>query len=162
MSVKPTYAKFLQHFNVVKGGLDHVATTLGGKVQFNIENGIFTNACAIRMSYALNKSGITIPYAKGKTSSGENKEAWYIYNVTNLRQFLKEKFGQPETFTPSEARTQLMGKKGIILFTVKGWSDASGHATLWGGERCADACYFPDDHEDIRLSTQAVEFWELP
>jgi len=163
MANKPFYSVALQHFNAIKVSLSQVGEKLGGKVKLNIDNGVFKNGCAIRMSYVLNKSGVTIPHISGKTSSGENKDAWYIYNISNLRLFLIEKFGRPEKFTPTEARLKLADKKGIISFGVSGWEDgASGHITLWKGGACADACYFPDDHNDVRLSTHTVEFWKLP
>jgi len=162
MSVKPRYSELLQHFNVVKGDVSNVGAVVGGKVKLNIDNKIFENACAIRISYVLNKAGITIPYRDGETSSGEDK-AWYLYRVKDLRTFLIEKFGKPKTFTPTEARAQLVDKKGIILFGVSGWGNASGHFTLWGGaeEKCADSCYFPDDIIQPGVSTQSVELWEL-
>ncbi|UTV29253.1 type VI secretion system amidase effector protein Tae4 [Photobacterium atrarenae] len=33
--------------------------------------------------------------------------------------------------------------KGILVVDVDVWSDASGHATIWTGNRCTDHCYFP-------------------
>ncbi|WP_425605493.1 T6SS effector amidase Tae4 family protein [Pseudoxanthomonas putridarboris] len=29
--------------------------------------------------------------------------------------------------------SQIKGKNGIVMFSVKGWSDATGHFTLWEG-----------------------------
>ena len=40
--------------------LNEVGKKIGGKVQYNIDQGIFQNACAIRMSYALNYSGVPV------------------------------------------------------------------------------------------------------
>jgi RHS repeat-associated protein len=50
---------------------------IGGKVGQNGNSGGFKNSCAIRMSYALNKSGCTIPYVKDRTSSGADGN-WYF------------------------------------------------------------------------------------
>jgi hypothetical protein len=36
-------------------------------------------------------------------------------------------------------------KRGIVAFTVSGWSDASGHIALWNGSE------FRDDHDDFRF-----------
>ncbi|WP_226702028.1 T6SS effector amidase Tae4 family protein [Microbulbifer elongatus] len=44
-------------------------------------------------------------------------------------------------------------KKGILVFEVDQWSDASGHATVWNGNACSDKCYFP-------ISKKAY-LWEL-
>jgi hypothetical protein len=47
---------------------------IGGKVlQAHIDDPIaFNNSCALRMSRALNYSGVKIPYDRGKTLSGAN------------------------------------------------------------------------------------------
>ena len=85
-----------------------------------------------------------------------------------------------------EVETQLLpkikGKKGIIVFDVKGWSNASGHFTLWDGKNLAYVG--PGDHnnpasieyyfwfmrEDIYFKggfktrvtqTTDITFWEL-
>lgn len=120
--------------------LAHVAQVIGGKVKYNIEAGIFTNSCALRLSYVLNYSGILIPFASGKTSSGSDGK-WYIPRVKDLVRFLEDSFGAPDQtlLNPSPDKVK---EKGILVFEVNGWSDASGHATLWGGAACSDSCYF--------------------
>ncbi|MDH5858164.1 T6SS effector amidase Tae4 family protein [Lampropedia aestuarii] len=47
----------------------------------------------------------------------------------------------------SPKSSDFSGKKGIIVFRVNQWSDATGHATVWNGTSCADACYFPESSE---------------
>jgi hypothetical protein len=53
----------------------------------------------------------------------------------------------------------LAGKKGLILFEVKGWNDALGHATLWDGTRCYDHCYF--NEPGVNYKTERANFWSL-
>ncbi|WP_239323964.1 T6SS effector amidase Tae4 family protein [Snodgrassella gandavensis] len=50
-------------------------------------------------------------------------------------------------------------KKGIILFEVSGWSDATGHATLFNGYKCYDSCYF-NEPESTYIAERA-NFWSL-
>lgn len=51
-------------------------------------------------------------------------------------------FGKPDDELTHLQQSDLSNKKGIIVFDVPGWSDASGHATLWNGVTCSDSCYF--------------------
>jgi len=158
MNNKPSYSTALHHFNAIyKGGnFKHVADTIGGKVKLNIDNGTFENLCAVRMSYVLNKCGITILKADGATSGGQDGQR-YLYRVSDLRSFLTRKFGQPDLTDSSPSHSALIGKKGIIIFEAH-FSNATGHVTLWGGgnseKDCSDKCYFP--------SSTKVYLWELP
>lgn len=121
-------------------------TKIGGKVDYSINKvpegqGRFENACAIRLSYVLNQTGFKIPYIAGQTVSGANG-SWYIYKVRTMIAYLHKVFGPPEhTFTNPSAYA-LAKHKGILVVGVDGWSDASGHATIWNGVSCSDSCYF--------------------
>jgi hypothetical protein len=55
---------------------------------------------------------------------------------------------------------ELSGKKGVVLFEVRGWDDAAGHATLWNGRQCYDHCYFNEPGANYR--TDRASFWVLP
>lgn len=142
-----------------------VAKTVGGMVAHNILNlppgQRWENTCAVRMSYILNKSGMTIPHSGTKTVSGADKHQ-YFYRVPDLIEFLTQRWGKPDLtmpFPPSGGG-QLNGKKGIILFEVSGWNNARGHATLWNGSTCYDHCYFNEPGANYR--TDRAYFWSLP
>lgn len=135
---------------------------IGGKVELNFDMGIFGNACATRVSKALNMSGGThlIPFYKavgpngkyeGQVSSGKNKH-WYIFRVKILNKYLTEKYGKPEVYSPAEHTNKLNGRKGIVIYEVHGWSDATGHADLWDGTKCVYKGYGSVSHK--------VLFWE--
>ncbi len=72
---------------------------------------------------------------EAQVSSGKNK-LWYIFRVKMLVKHLKSKYGEPEDFKSSEYKKKLKDRKGIIVFEVTGWSDATGHADLWDGKKC--------------------------
>lgn len=77
-----------------------VFKSIGDKVELNYDLGIFNNACATRVSRALNKIGgvHSIPYIKdfspngkleSQVSSGPQKK-WYIFRVKMLKKFLEK------------------------------------------------------------------------
>ena len=152
MANRPTFNLVWGAFSRVNGSVSHVGQVIGGKVKTNIDGGIFTNACAIRMSYVLNQTGFPIPGNAGAVSSGANG-AKYLYRVSDLTPHLVATFGKPDQVVQRPSTASFAGKKGIVVFEVAVWSDASGHATLWNGTACSDSCYFPE-------STRA-SLWEL-
>jgi len=125
---------------------EDVFKLIGGKVELNFDMGVFNNACATRVSRALNASGgiHVIPYfedigpsgkMESQVSSGRNKQ-WHIFRVKMLVKHLTKFYGKSEELKPYEYKEKVKGRKGIIVFEVSGWSDATGHADLWDGYRC--------------------------
>lgn len=140
---------------------ENVAQVVGGKVAAHIRDkkNPWKNTCAVRMSYILNQSGLTIPNISGKTQTGHDNQN-YFYRVRDVISFLRNQWGEPEVVAyPQSGGGSLVGKRGIILFEVHGWSDASGHATLFDGTTCYDHCYFNEPEATYR--TDKANFWEL-
>lgn len=152
MAQRPNFNLAWAAFSRVNGSVAHVGQVIGGKVRLNIDGGIFTNACAIRMSYVLNQTGFPITANAGAVSSGDGG-ARYLYRVKDLVPHLEKLFGKPEHTHEKPTAANFAGKRGILVFDVPIWSDASGHATLWNGTMCSDSCYFAE-------STRA-SLWEL-
>jgi hypothetical protein len=142
------------HFSAIygDGNTASVGKKIGGKVQQNIETGLshtdagFKNACAIRMSYSLNYSGVQVGTGEWATVSGADKKL-YIYRVKDLLKYLQTNFGEADKTVNSPKPIDFEGMKGILVFNVSGWSNASGHATLWDGRTCSDHCHFPISRE---------------
>lgn len=116
-----------------------VGQLIGGKVEENIKANIFQNACAIRLSYAFNYSGLPISKYDGKVSSGKDKK-WYLYRVEDMKSFVKRNIGG----TPIKGHSpkDFRGKKGIIIFTDCNWANASGHVDLFNGKEVEGHGYF--------------------
>lgn len=154
-AVKPTFLRAQSHFRKIYGDgtLAHVSNTLGGKVQVNIDGEFFENACAIRMSYVLNKVGLSVPRMANQTVSGADSSQ-YIYKVKDLVAFLRLRLGASDLVIINPRAADFSGRKGILIFEVNGWRSAAGHATLWDGRSCIDSCYFP-------IASKAY-LWELP
>jgi hypothetical protein len=141
-----------------------VARIIGGTVAKNIHlappHG-WTNTCALRLSYVLNYSGVQIPQIKRKTVSGGDHRH-YFFRVKDVIEFLHLRWGKPDLQLPfPESQQTVLGEKqGVVLFEVKGWNDANGHATLWNGSGCYDHCYF--NEPGLHYRTERASFWALP
>lgn len=135
---------------------EQIKTKVGGKVNA----GWITNTCVIKLSMAFNGTQFAIPnhFPGLLTVSGADKK-WYALRVKEFRKYLENKFGKPDLVHKnvrklSAVPTDFIGKTGIIAFEVAGWSDASGHFTLWNGHRCLDnSDYWGNSHE--------VVLWEV-
>ncbi|ENZ9095862.1 T6SS effector amidase Tae4 family protein [Enterobacter sp. 214E4] len=79
--------------------------------------------------------------AAGKLCLGQIRTG--IYQVRDLLIYLHKRYGKPDKTVENPKVSDFENMKGIMVFTVNGWSDASGHATLWNGKTCSDHYYFP-------------------
>lgn len=134
------YSTLSSNFAVVKDlNPTEVGKVIGGKVEQNCNSGVFRNACAIRLSYAFNKSGLFITKYDGAVSSGKDKR-WYLYRVEDMINFVKKHIGG----TPLKGKgpKDFKGKKGIIIFKNCNWSDATGHVDLFDGKKVEGHDYF--------------------
>jgi hypothetical protein len=118
------------------GSPEFVKQMIGGKVNA----AWIVNTCTIRMSYTFNHAGLLIPRGfagLNVVSGGDGLN--YAYRVAEFRQWMVAAVGKPAV---KGARSAVEGKKGVIMFDVRGWSDATGHFDLWNGGKCAHEEYF--------------------
>jgi len=134
---------------------------LGGKFSQLYDAPGYENTCAVRMSYALNRSGLKLPKNPVKDASVDAKDGyWYWLRVADLKAELTRRFKGvdeqvglttiPRGLLSDDAAMvevyqtrrkegqafmdkQLAGRNGIVVFDVGGFGDASGHFTLWDG-----------------------------
>lgn len=147
-----------------RGTVQDVLQMIGHPTQAWIKN-----TCAIRVSYAMNHSGVPelrlnrslaatprgrIEYiSHGRTPSGPPPpSAAYIFRVTELANYMLQRYGRPQVWAKKtdNPRAAVHGKKGVILFVVSGWSDATGHFDVWNGQDPAGSEYF-DKASDVFL-----------
>lgn len=160
MKKLPVWSELLKHFPNKDAG--DVFTEIGGKVQFNYDIGVFSNACATRVSRSLNFSqgDHNIHFFKTKDSDGKDvvqvssggKKRWYIYRVKALIHYLTQTYSAPKAVDKAKYKQELKGKKGIIVFEIKGWDDATGHADLWDGAKVV--------RDDYGHKAHNILFWE--
>ena len=162
----------------VAADLEKIGRVIGGAVKTNFDTGAaelraapegsypphpvgFTNGCATRMSYVLNNCGIAIPKVPGRTVTGGDHKN-YIYRVSLMVDFLESVFGKPDIAEGSGAlRPHFLNKKGIIRFGVT-FADASGHVTLWDGQRAVDEDYFDVERVRPNVHLLGVGLWLCP
>jgi len=137
----------------------------------NNEN--YNNACALRVSRALNYSGIIIPNITNQTFLGDDGK-YYFLGARNLNKWMRKTFGTNDGdsttphndshfhYTALQAGTNgqnlptlLQGKKGIFsMVTQNSW--ASGHAdALKDDGTCVNNCHFYD------APIIYIDIWEL-
>lgn len=137
-----------------------VGKRIGGKVGYNIEAGIFQNACPIRMSYVLNYNGIPIPRSGYAVVSGDDKK-WYMFRVNEMMTFLERTFGMPDRTAKTPKTSDFVGVKGILVVKGHGWSNALGHVTLWDGNVCSDSCHLAADPDNGTFTPEVASLWTL-
>jgi len=168
---RPSFGTAWNTFSRVNVSVSEVGRIIGGKVNYNINEippeheGRWTNACAIRMSYVLNKTGFPVRRGKYLTVSGADG-MWYIPRVEGMTIYLRAVFGDPDIAAGhssySPAPDDFKGMQGILVVTGGGFSDASGHVTLWNGSICSDACHLAGDPHNGFFVPRKAELWVLP
>lgn len=139
----------------------------------------YENTCAVRMSYALNRSGLKLGNAP--SNGGEiaaNDGFLYWIRVSELSPYLEKQFKGadeeltlpviPATLIDDDAElavrfkarvklaedwlaARLAGRRGIVVFKVGGWVGATGHFTLWDGTDRTLAYAAPHDDPTNKL-----------
>lgn len=135
----------------------------------------YNNACALRLSYALNHGGMPIKDNKQPSGGTRLKGAdgnIYYTGVYTVRDFLALNWGKadkPYTLKVMSTKKQnsdlydeltKFSKKGVVSMKVTGWDDAAGHITLWTGSDFADGSDYLRDPRDSVIVTE-FQFWEL-
>jgi hypothetical protein len=137
------------------------------------------NTCAIRISRALNYSGIIIPVLPDNPNGSKNTVKGadglnYIINAKALNAWMKKTFGTNPTnyvhYTSSQGGVKgknfpglLTGKKGIYsmvsLQSIQN-SWGTGHADLFENGECLLNCHFYDVNNDF-VPVDYIDIWIL-
>lgn len=163
----PDFVKLNQFYPT--GEAEDVKARLGGA----INAAWITNTCTIRLSRALNYSGVTVPWnfpvlaSNGKQAAavtvlGADKKR-HMIRVREMWQWVKKIFGKSvsaryETGELPGPPAAIMGKQGILYVKVDVWSDATGHFGVWNGSNWLST----GSHDQMgyfKLSS-GYEFWE--
>jgi RHS repeat-associated protein len=131
------------------------------------DNNPYANTCALRMSTALNKSGndidTDVKNSKGQkmyTLEGSDGKD-YALRKSDIKDYMKGEYGKADISTKSTDKdfdskvSEIKGQKGVVVFDVTGWGDATGHVTIYDGKgSCGHDCYFPDSDKIKQENTQ--------
>ncbi|ARU58386.1 type VI secretion system-associated effector [Oleiphilus messinensis] len=167
------WAQFPDHIQYPT--LKDLFTHIGGTLARNINvpgfgpNG---NTCAVRISRALNYSNApiskkTVNSLKLNSITGADGKH-YIFRVREIRLYLEHTLiARPIKVTRNFDKA-FLGTKGIVAFSVNGWSDASGHVALWDGTTFKEPKF--DDFRDLKddpatlfrePNTEGMTLWPL-
>lgn len=119
--------------------------TIGGAATSDM----IKNTCVLRLSRAFNYSGNRVP----RSSTDEiltirgGDGLHYALRVREFTRYMKRKYGRPDVEHKYSAPggavpDSFRGRQGVIIFDVRGWTDATGHVDLWNGTKCRHNGYF--------------------
>ncbi|MFA6087021.1 T6SS effector amidase Tae4 family protein [Mucilaginibacter sp.] len=172
----PTWSNFKAAFPLNSDPLydtpQKMYNSIGGVVA-TIYVGPNTNTCAVRMSKALNYSGVIIPNIPGQTFPGTDGK-YYFKAAYQINKWMRLTFGtndgDPKTpfnakhhhYTANQAGAKginlpglLTGKKGIYSLYSSNFTWASGHADMLNTDAtCGNACHFDGP-------ILYIDIWEL-
>lgn len=121
------------------GEAEAVKRMIGG----GVAGAWITNTCVIRVSHCFNLCGSPIPRSfPGLMTTYGKDGSRYAFRVSEFKPYLERQYKRPEIRATN--RSQLTNKKGVIMFDVRQWSDATGHFDLWNGQECAGHEYFAE------------------
>jgi hypothetical protein len=170
---------FPKHDDPLYDDPEELYTSIGGQVlaKYNSNPLLYQNTCALRVSKALNYSGVTISAGTDRYQGADGK--YYFLSCIALLKWMKKTFGTPSGsnhLTGSQGGTNgenfpglLAGKKGIYIMTPNypggcgtetippsGFC-ASGHADMINNSHCDGGCYF-----DAQIGgVHEIFIWEL-
>ena len=123
MSKLPPFATLAPNYPT-----DHDADRVKGSIGGEVDADWITNTCVVRVSKAFNYAGK--PYEIPRKRSGllTIKGSDQKYYAIRVQEFITRS-GSKISVDPFRGHT------GIIAWQVRGWSDATGHFTLWDGEK---------------------------
>lgn len=139
-----------------------------------VDEPAYQNTCAMRLSKALNGCpGHEIPKRVGlETVRGVNGKR-YAIRVREMKTYLKLRYLTPDQTINATTKgvidnSAIKGLQGVIAFDVSGWGDASGHFTLWDGQKLLyagshDYFHLYDEFENGKaIKVTKCYFWKCP
>lgn len=150
----PDFERFVPFYPGAGYSAEKVKAMVGGDV--NSED--VTNTCIVRLSLPLNSLGEVIPpwSQNFRTRKGKDKP-WYGLRVKEFWRYMTNTYGAPTVTAKSPlSKDKFAGIRGIIGFRVAHFTDATGHFTLWDGEKLL---YGSDEHDYFAIANEAA-LWE--
>jgi hypothetical protein len=134
--LKPSFEDLLANFPTDENGSDmpaeEVYELIGGKVfsEHQRDPQSYHNACALRVSRALNGSAVSLPDIPGQTLKGADGRN-YFFRAKDLYNWMTRSYGKPNISTLDASK--LNGNQGIYIMRASypARFGAWGHATLY-------------------------------
>lgn len=131
---------------------------LGGEWPLLVSNPNYNNTCAVRLSFAMIKSGMSIPKKHREGIDGDNNNL--IIKVATFNLFLTNligdfDWGMSKPPGSSISVSDLPKQTGIIIYHVH-WDDATGHIDLWDRNNFIGSGNFDDIKDGY-----SVHLWKV-
>ena len=147
--------KIYENYVHDKSGVDFYKS-LGGAIAADaVANPqLYQNTCAAKLSDAMNKAGLKIPYVQNQTSKGANGNNYFL-RASDMKAYFERKWGTPKGYHRSHWRL-----KNCIVYQ-NGFEGVSGHVDIfYKGTSAAGAYnYFMNqDGQHQNITTVAWKF----
>jgi len=181
---RPSWADMVKHYPATNvSATELYVQRIRGDAAKKHDDPAYINTCAVRMSYALNRSGLRLGKAPSNGGTLEGGDGYnYWIRVQDVKGELMTRFkGADEELVlklaPQSAITnptifnkafmerwqqardfmdmKLAGRNGIVVFETSGYLGATGHFTLWDGKAMELA--FAPGHNDREIGS--YYFW---
>jgi Type VI secretion system (T6SS), amidase effector protein 4 len=111
------------------------------------QNPAYKDTCAIRMSIALSRAGVSLMGGTMKVQAGRLKGTRIETRQRALSEMLKRLWGEPEVYRTEKDATTAIGKRAGVISFFRIGGGPGGHIDLiypgpFGFAECARSCYF--------------------
>lgn len=119
--IKKIYENYIQD----KFGVDFYIS-LGGEIAAAASDNpeLYQNTCAAKLSDAMNKAGLKIPYVYNQTLKGDNGNNYFL-RASDMKSYFERKWGTPQSYNRSRWRL-----RNCIVYQ-NGFEGVSGHVDVF-------------------------------
>ena len=124
----------------------------------------YNNTCAIRISHAFNKLGVSVPKKYGTADGGHTEKGGKHVMIKMLtgQKFLKDIYGDTTWGMSKNAKepfnfADLPDRTGILVYKAKFDSGANGHIDVWDGKACQGNCPAIDVSEAYEIAMWFID-----
>ena len=149
-----------QRFKAAYPDYSTESATVKQRIGGSVNTSDVGNTCAVRMSRGLNYSGVPLPpNFPGLTKRGADGKR-YALRVADMRIWLPKALGKPDFDIKKPSgqkfdKSALAKMKGIIVFDIPTFSNATGHLDIWDGRH-----FSSESQPDHPGSVPHAQYWE--
>lgn len=138
-----------------KSGIDFYKS-LGGEIAADATANpqLYQNTCAAKLSDAMNKAGLKIPYVQNQTAKGANGDNYFL-KASDMKAYFERKWGTPKGYHRSHWRL-----KNCIVYQ-NGFEGVSGHVDVFYKGTSAAGAYNYFMNQDGRHQNITTFAWKF-
>ncbi len=141
----PDYDKLSLYY----AGSEETSPAFRQRIGGAVDSPRLANTCTMRLSEAFNKAGHRIPHGLADLATKKGADGHhYAIRVAEFRKYMIRTFGSPDIvryprppLIRNVEQDDFADLAGVICFEAN-FGDATGHFTLWNGQRAVHGDYF--------------------